>query len=84
MMNTIDRAVEIDLEIAETDMLRGIVPQIVDGEEVGRGNIETGETTLMIGHQGAARTLLILGPVVEEITPQENHLADPKSSNPPM
>lgn len=47
-----------------------------DGEEE-VGIIVTGEKALMIGHEGAARTLLTHGPVVEETIPVEIAQTDP-------
>ena len=48
----------------ETDLIE-IALQIGGDAEVGNGTFETGETILMTGHEGAARTLLTRGPVVE-------------------
>jgi hypothetical protein len=56
--------------------------QIGDGAEVETENIETGETTLMTGHQGAGRTLLTRGPVVEVMPTRENLRLNPMLRNP--
>lgn len=56
-----------------------------DGDaEVETEIIETGETILMIGPEGAARTLLTHGPVVEEMIPVENLQAGQNLPNPLM
>lgn len=52
-----------DLEIAEIDTPKETDLPTDDDEEV--ENIETGETFPMTGQEGAARTLLTHGPVVE-------------------
>jgi hypothetical protein len=59
----------IDPGIAETDTLIGIDHQTDGDAEVESGIIVTGETIpMMLGHEGAARTLLTHGPVVEAKT----------------
>jgi hypothetical protein len=82
MMITTDLDGEIDQGIAEIDTLRGNALQIGGDAEVESGIIEIGETTLMIGLEGAARTLLIRGPVVEEIPTMGSLQAEPKPSKP--
>lgn len=53
-----------------------------DGDDEVENEITgTGETILMIGHGGAARTLLTYGPVVEEKIPVENLQAGPNLQN---
>jgi hypothetical protein len=64
-------------------MLRGSVLRTGDGEEVEIENIVTGETILMTGLEGAARTLLTHGPVAEVMAVLENLQVDPKVSEPP-
>ena len=59
----IGRVDAIGLETAETDIPRGRGLPTDGDEEV--ENIETGETFPMTGQEGAARTLLTHGPVVE-------------------
>ncbi|KAF4636939.1 hypothetical protein G7Y89_g1146 [Cudoniella acicularis] len=58
---------EIDQGTEEIDTIPESDHQIDDGAEVENGITETGETTLMTGHEDAARTLLTRGPVVEEM-----------------
>jgi hypothetical protein len=55
---------EIDREIVETDLTESALP-IEDVEEVETENTVTGETTLILRHLGAGRTLLTRGPVAE-------------------
>ena len=74
---------EIGQGTAEKDMLNeSVLP--TDGEEgVEREIIVTGETTLMTELEGAARTLLTLGPVAEGMAIPESPQADLKASRPP-
>ena len=72
--------VEIAPEIAEIDMT-GNVLQIGGGAEVGSGIFETGETILMMGHEGAARILLTHGPVVEVMEVMETQQISLTMSN---
>lgn len=78
----IGTADETDQEIAEIDMRTGIDHQIGGDAEVETGTIETGETILMTGLQGAARTLLTHGPVAEEMVNLVNLQADQRVSKP--
>ena len=69
-MITIDQEDGTDREIA--DMPTENDPLIDADEEVESEITVTGETILMIGHEGAARTLLTHGPVAEEKIPAAN------------
>jgi hypothetical protein len=62
IIETIDGIVP---EIAETDTLKESDLLTGGDAEVETEIIETGETTLMIGLEGAVRTLLTLGPAAE-------------------
>lgn len=61
-------------EIAETDST-GTALQTGGDAEAASGTTETGETTLMIRHEGAAGTLLTQGPVAEAMVILEHTLA---------
>jgi hypothetical protein len=74
-----DLADEIDQEIAETDMATGSALQTGGDAGVETEIIVTGETTLMIWLEGAARTLLTRGPVAEVMAIQGNLQAEPKA-----
>jgi hypothetical protein len=63
-------------------MLRESVLRKGDGGEVEIGTIVTGETILMIGPEGAARTLLTHGLVAEVMVILENLQVDSKLSKP--
>jgi len=63
-------------------MLRESVLRKGDGGEVEIGTIVTGETILMTGLEGAARTLLTHGLVAEVMVILENLQADSKVSKP--
>lgn len=56
-------------------------PPIGGEDEVESGITVTGETILMIGHEGAARTLLTYGPVAEEKIPVGSLQADQNLPN---
>jgi hypothetical protein len=61
-------------------MLRESVLRRGEGGEVEIGTIVTGETILMTGLEGAARTLLTHGLVAEVMVILENLQVDPKVS----
>jgi hypothetical protein len=61
-------------------MLNENVLRTGGGEEVEIEIIVTGETILMTGLEGAARTLLTCGPVAEVMAILESLQADPKAS----
>lgn len=81
-MITRDPAAEIDRETGETDTLIETDPQTDGDVEVETAITVTGEMIpTMIGHEGAARTLLTLGTVVEVVKIGIRHLADQRLSN---
>lgn len=69
---------EIDRETEETDLTENDL-QTEDGAEVETEITVTGETILMIGHQGGGRTLLTRGPVAEVMEMLENLPTSPMS-----
>jgi hypothetical protein len=71
-MTSIDLVDENGQGIAETDMLRESVLRTGGGGEVETEIIVTGETILMTGLEGAARTLLTRGPVAEVMATLES------------
>lgn len=73
---------ETDRETVETDTLRESGPRRGDDGEVETEIIVTGETILMTGLEGAARTLLTHGPVAEVTAILEGPKADLKVSKP--
>jgi hypothetical protein len=79
-MTITDLADGIDRGIAETDTLTGSDRQTDGDAEVENEITVTGETILMmIGHEGAVRTLLTHGPVVEANTIVASLQADQKA-----
>jgi hypothetical protein len=62
--------------------LTGSVLQTGDDGEAEIETIVTGETILMTGLEGAARTLLTLGPVAGVMATLESFQADPSLSKP--
>lgn len=81
-MTTIGLADGIDREIAETDTMIGNDPQTAGDAEVESEITMTGETIhMMMGHEGAARTLLTRGPVAEAKTIAASLLAGLATSN---
>jgi hypothetical protein len=82
MTTTIDQGGGIVHGIAGSDMTE--IALQTDGDAgVENAIIVTGETTLMIKPRGAARTLLTLGPVVEEKITVENLQAKQRLPNLP-
>jgi len=79
-MTSTGRADENGHETDETDMLRESALRTGDGGEVEIETIVTGETILMIGLEGAARTLLTHGPVAEVMVILESLQEGPKLS----
>jgi hypothetical protein len=77
----IDQEGGTDLETA--DMETENDPRIDDEDEVESEITVTGETILMTGHEGAARTLLTHGPVAEEKIPVGNLQAGQNLPNQP-